>query len=175
MRKLLVLILILPSTVFGNIEEAQARSNCVDARNAIKFYRSTTWEWQARHDGGRTPTDYADRYAKGCSYLRWTAGLWKDRSSAARAQFEEWFKAIYSKWECIHGGEGPWNANTGNGYHGGLQMDYTFQKLYGREFLARWGYAGNWPIWAQLLTAERAFRTRSFYPWPNTAHYCGLI
>ena len=27
-------------------------------------------------------------------------------------------------WLCIHAREGAWNANTGNGYYGGLQMTY---------------------------------------------------
>src|SRR4051812_14293335 len=31
-----------------------------------------------------------------------------------------------SAWLCIHSGEGSWTANTGNGYYGGLQMDYSF-------------------------------------------------
>ena len=77
---------------------------------------------------------------------------------------------------CIHHYEGAWNANTGNGYYGGLQMDRRFQSLYGRDFVARWGTADNWPAWAQLQAAVRAYRSgRGFYPWPNTARACGLI
>jgi hypothetical protein len=77
---------------------------------------------------------------------------------------------------CIHHYEGAWNANTGNGYYGGLQMDLDFQKTYGGEFLARWGTADNWPIWAQIQAAVRAYRSgRGFNPWPNTARACGLL
>lgn len=77
---------------------------------------------------------------------------------------------------CIHHYEGAWNANTGNGFYGGLQMDLRFQSSYGADFMARWGTADNWPIWAQLQAAIRAYKSgRGFYPWPNTARACGLI
>ena len=77
---------------------------------------------------------------------------------------------------CIHRYEGAWNANTGNGYYGGLQMDLSFQASYGAEFLRRWGTADSWPAWAQVQTAARAYQSgRGFYPWPNTARACGLI
>jgi hypothetical protein len=46
---------------------------------------------------------------------------------------------------CIHRHEGPWTARTGNGYYGGLQMDLSFQRTYGTDFLARWGTADRWP------------------------------
>ena len=36
------------------------------------------------------------------------------------------------------------DANTGNGYHGGLQMDKTFQLAYGPAFVRRYGWAHNW-------------------------------
>jgi hypothetical protein len=77
---------------------------------------------------------------------------------------------------CIHHYEGAWDSNTGNGYYGGLQMDITFQSVYGAEFLNRWGTADNWPPWAQIRAAVRAYQSgRGFYPWPNTARACGLI
>jgi hypothetical protein len=77
---------------------------------------------------------------------------------------------------CIHRYEGAWNANTGNGYHGGLQMDSAFQALYGPDFVRQWGAAENWPVWAQIEAAKRAYRSgRGFYPWPNTARACGLL
>ena len=77
---------------------------------------------------------------------------------------------------CIHHYEGAWSSNTGNGYYGGLQMDLAFQSLYGGDFLSRWGTADNWPVWAQLQTAVRAYQSgRGFYPWPNTARACGLL
>jgi hypothetical protein len=77
---------------------------------------------------------------------------------------------------CIHAYEGSWTANTGNGYYGGLQMDVSFEHRYGPEFVRRWGTADNWPVWAQLQAAVRAYQSgRGFWPWPNTARLCGLI
>jgi hypothetical protein len=77
---------------------------------------------------------------------------------------------------CIHHYEGAWNANTGNGYYGGLQMDIGFQSHYGGSYLRRWGTADNWPAWAQIDAAARAYRSgRGFGPWPNTARACGLL
>jgi hypothetical protein len=77
---------------------------------------------------------------------------------------------------CIHRYEGAWNAHTGNGYYGGLQMDIAFMRRYGSDFVRRWGTADNWPAWAQLQASVRAYRSgRGFWPWPNTAQACGLL
>lgn len=76
---------------------------------------------------------------------------------------------------CIHGHEGAWNANTGNGYYGGLQMDWSFMSTYGPELLRAKGPANNWTPAEQIEVAIRAHRTRGFHPWPNTARYCGLL
>lgn len=80
-----------------------------------------------------------------------------------------------SSWICIHGHEGAWNANTGNGYYGGLQMDWSFMKTYGPELLRTKGTADKWTPYEQMMVAERAHKTRGFNPWPNTARYCGLL
>jgi len=77
---------------------------------------------------------------------------------------------------CIHRYEGAWSSNTGNGYYGGLQMDVSFQALYGGAYLRRWGTADRWPVWAQLDAAVHAYQSgRGFGPWPNTARACGLV
>lgn len=84
----------------------------------------------------------------------------------------------FASWICIHRGEGAWNANTGNGYHGGLQMDTSFMRAYGRSMLAKYGGRGAevWTPAEQIRVAERAYVSgRGFYPWPNTARACGLI
>ena len=83
--------------------------------------------------------------------------------------------AHFRQWVCIHHGEGAWNSNTGNGYYGGLQMDYSFMRSYGRRYLRRKGTANHWTPHEQMITAEKAWKTRGFYPWPNTARACGLI
>lgn len=84
-----------------------------------------------------------------------------------------WLEQAFS---CIHRYEGAWDANTGNGYYGGLQMDTTFQRQYGPDFMSRWGTADRWPVWAQVTAAARAYGSgRGFGPWPNTARACGLL
>lgn len=111
---------------------------------------------------------------------RATLRLWQRRSAFAALEVAEHGVAIPAwlngSFLCIHHFEGAWNANTGNGYFGGLQMDLSFQTRYGPEFLARWGTADNWPPWAQLQAAVRAYQAgRGFGPWPNTARFCGLL
>jgi hypothetical protein len=81
----------------------------------------------------------------------------------------------WGAWMCIHEHEGSWEAATGNGYYGGLQMDMNFMRAYGGELLAKKGTANNWTPTEQVMVADRAWRTRGFYPWPNTARMCGLI
>lgn len=75
---------------------------------------------------------------------------------------------------CIHKHEGAWNANTGNGYFGGLQMDVDFERAYGGPFLEMWGHAHRWPPAIQLSVAMRAYASRGFAPWPNTRRMCGV-
>jgi hypothetical protein len=110
-----------------------------------------------------------------------TLELWQRRLAAATLQVLRYGHRplparLSSAFLCIHRYEGAWDANTGNGYYGGLQMDRRFQLLYGSEFVSKWGTADNWPAWAQLRAAVRAYRSgRGFYPWPNTARVCGLI
>jgi hypothetical protein len=116
---------------------------------------------------------------------RATLRLWQRRSAQAAVAVSEQpvkrARATIPAWLndsllCIHHYEGAWNANTGNGFYGGLQMDLGFQASYGADFLRRWGTADRWPVWAQLQAAGRAYQSgRGFYPWPNTARACGLI
>lgn len=98
-------------------------------------------------------------------------GLWQDR---ARAAYHHWVSAI-SGLVCIHGGEGAWNANTGNGYYGGLQMDLSFQAHWGSWLLNTKGTADHWTASEQLRVGLRAVRSIGYGPWPNTARACGLL
>ncbi len=83
---------------------------------------------------------------------------------------ERAFLCIYSH---ENGGYG-WTANTGNGYHGGLQMDREFYTTYGADFTRMFGAAENWPASVQIAVAIRAWATRGYAPWPNTSRMCGL-
>lgn len=74
---------------------------------------------------------------------------------------------------CIHHYEGAWN-DPGKPYWGGLQMDMSFQRTYGREFLRLFGTADHWTPGMQIAVAIKAYASRGFGPWPNTARRCGL-
>jgi len=78
-------------------------------------------------------------------------------------------------WLCIHHFEGSWR-DPNPPYFGGLQMDVGFQRTYGAAIFRLKGTADHWTPLEQMWAAERAHRSgRGFYPWPNTARYCGLI
>jgi hypothetical protein len=83
-------------------------------------------------------------------------------------------RSLVRAFECIHRHEGAWDANTGNGYQGGLQMTATFQKVYGADYVRLFGGAHLWPREVQIAVAIRAYAHEGFRPWPNTARRCGL-
>jgi hypothetical protein len=140
----------------------------------IERYRRTTWHWQRVMGVARTPTARREKRASNATYRHWVLRLWKKR--AHRAVKRSRHVPHKRQWLCIHRGEGPWRANTGNGYYGGLQMDITFQRSYGSFLLRRKGTADHWTAYEQMWVAERAYRSgRGFHPWPNTARACGLI
>jgi hypothetical protein len=143
----------------------------------IDYTRHLTLELRRIYPGSVDKRFASARGRTGEATLR----LWQRRLAAATMQVlrhghRPLPRALSSAFLCIHHYEGAWDSNTGNGYYGGLQMDRRFQGLYGSDFVARWGTADNWPAWAQLQVAVRAYHAgRGFYPWPNTARACGLI
>jgi len=140
----------------------------------IRHLRHTTWHWQKVMGVKMTPASHSALRASNTKYRRWVLELWHKRAN--RAQRLARSVPHRSQWLCIHRGEGAWNAHTGNGYYGGLQMDLSFQRSYGGYLLRVRGTADNWSSYEQMWVAERAFRSgRGFYPWPNTARACGLI
>ena len=104
---------------------------------------------------------------------RWWARRW-----ARKAYWARWHghrPPHLRAWLCIHRYEGSWRDPYAP-YYGGLQMDLTFQRRYALRLLRRKGTADHWTRYEQMWVAERAHRSgRGFYPWPNTARYCGLI
>lgn len=158
---------------------AEAASTRVERTvSQIKVYRRATWRLQELMGRERTPTFHAERRSHDTEYLQWVRDLWKRRAARARRQAER--PPHREAWQCIHRYERHpaqgWRTHTGNGYYGGLQMDIHFQRAYGPELLRRRGTANNWRWFEQMWVAERAYASgRGFYPWPNTARYCGLI
>src|SRR5215213_842210 len=149
----------------------------------IAYQQAVTWRLEAVYPGTKTRASDSFRTTRSAGYRRWALHLWQQRSASAALAVAKHSPArrlasagLTSAFMCIHRYEGVWTANTGNGFYGGLQMDWSFMRAHGADFLARWGTADRWPAWAQIEAAARAHRSgRGFYPWPNTARACGLI
>jgi hypothetical protein len=138
----------------------------------IAQYRHETWRWQALM-GLRRSHARAVRHVRNPRYRKWVRNLWRKRALTHRRKA---FRPPHHRaWQCLQRHEGAWNDSSAP-YYGGLQMDISFQRAYGAELLRRKGTADNWTPVEQMWVAERAYRAgRGFYPWPNTARYCGLI
>ena len=146
--------------------------SCPDAVRGLAFYRARYAHWKVRA-GAHPPRRFvAATPPRVCAHVRRDAERWRARSRRARREAEQLFALLYERFECVHEHEGAWDANTGNGYFGGLQMDATFELSYGSEYVDRWGHAHRWPVAIQLVVAERARRVRGWAPWPTHALYC---
>jgi hypothetical protein len=131
-------------------------------------YQGRTARWWAR----RAVQARKDANARGRTIRR--------LQSVARGQLAyptgHWLDGAFL---CIHRferGAAGWQTLTGNGYHGGLQMDSSFQRTYGPEWVRRaFGESAHrWPASVQISAAIQAWTTRGFGPWPMTRRMCGL-
>jgi hypothetical protein len=155
-------------TTGGPIPASVVRPQWVIQRRIDRF-RHETWRWQ-RLMGRSLTRQLADAPADVDAKI----AVWK--RIAVRARNAAKNPPHRRQWLCIHRFEGGWHSNTGNGYYGGLQMDLMFQRTYAPGLLRSKGTADRWSPLEQMWAAERAHRAgRGFYPWPNTARYCGLI
>ena len=150
-------------------ETVQLQVDHWQLQREIDRYRHETWRWQ-RLMGRRLTRNLKDPPANVEAKIAvWKRVALKTRSRAQNPPHKR-------QWLCIHRYEASWNANTGNGFFGGLQMNSRFQQQYGWHLLVLKGTADHWTPLEQMWVAERAHRSgRGFYPWPNTARYCGLI
>jgi len=136
-------------------------------------YRRTVEHW--RHVMGAKPGPARSlASATGTLRQRKQAMLsWRDHARSVLRRAER--PPRLAAWRCIHRYEGSWR-DRGGPYYGGLQMDLTFQRHYGRYLLRTKGTADRWTPLEQMWVAERAYRSgRGFHPWPNTARACGLL
>jgi hypothetical protein len=139
----------------------------------INRYRKETWRWQRLMSKPRTPAGASARRSSSPAYRRWVLQTWKRRALVARRKAAN--PPRKAAWLCLQRHEARWN-DPNPPYYGGLQMDLGFQRTYGAHLLRKKGTADNWTPIEQMWVAERAYRSgRGFYPWPNTARYCGLL
>lgn len=145
---------------------------------AIEATISTTHHMQSVMGVPHTASTGSYLTTTSAKYRAWVLNYWQRVHNKVSRQFVTVPNA--SAWQCIMGYEtghtGNWHINTGNGYYGGLQMDMDFQRTYSSYLLGLKGTANNWSPAEQMWVAEHARASgRGFYPWPNTARYCGLI
>ena len=154
-------------------ERKLATAHATSQVRSITRYRKQTWAWQKLMRMPLTPTGNGNVLASDVVYRQWVLELWRKRALAARRKAHN--PPRLRAWKCIQRYEARWNDPHAP-YYGGLQMDISFQRLYGSDLLRRKGTADNWTPLEQMWVAERAYRSgRGFYPWPNTARACGLI
>lgn len=72
--------------------------------------------------------------------------------------------------QCESGGN--WAINTGNGYYGGLQFNYSTWLSYGGGEFAEYAHLATRE--QQIAIAERLHAKRGFQPWPGCRAKLGL-
>jgi hypothetical protein len=152
---------------------ARAKAERLSLEEQTDLFRAETWRWQTLMGTPRSPA-HVNHPRADVAYRTWVLRLWHRRALHARRQADR--PPHKRHWLCIQGHEADWDANTGNGYYGGLQMDLGFQRRYGTFLLRRKGTADRWAPLEQMWVAERALRAgRGFFPWPNAARICGAL
>jgi len=132
----------------------------------------STWHWQ-RVMGLSLSKTTGDSLAQlGVGGAKKALVRWKRLATTTRRRAQH--PPHFDQFMCIHHFEGSWR-DAGSPYWGGLQMNYGFQATYGSWLLRTKGTADHWTPLEQIWVAEKAAKSRGFYPWPNTARYCGLI
>lgn len=133
-----------------------------------------TWHLQrARHIPRTRYWFQAERHPEQAPYLARRIA-WRERAHrVSLIPIPPWPPGWLADALCVHHHEGAWNADTGNGYYGGMQFDIgTWDGNGGRRYAARADLARPRQ---QLLVALTTWRRRGWQPWPNTAMQCGLL
>ena len=138
----------------------------------IQYHRDQTWRWQRVMLQRRTRYSATAERVRSVAYREWVMRLWLQR--ALQAKQRALSPPHKREWLCIHRFEGRW-TDPNPPYYGGLQMDREFQATYAAGLMRRKGTADHWTPLEQMWVAERAFKTRGFWPWPNTARSCRLL
>ena len=185
MRRNFTLVLVLLLACACALATASATSSTATSRTVVteKYvqtlgkqifsFQRATWHWQSLMGRPLTETEGRVLTEMNVRDIERAVALWRRRAAAARKQAQH--PPHLQAWLCIHRYEATWH-DSGAPYWGGLQMDLSFQAHYGGRLLRTKGTADRWQPLEQMWVAERAFNAgRGFYPWPNTARYCGLL
>jgi hypothetical protein len=138
----------------------------------IVGYQQATWRWERTMGVPLVQTEGRLLAEMSIPDVQRAVRLWQQRAATARRQAEK--PPHLAQFLCIHQYEGSWR-DGGGPYYGGLQMNLGFQRTYAARLLRTKGTADHWTPLEQIWTAEKAARSRGFWPWPNTARFCGLI
>lgn len=160
------------ATAATETKEAQRLAAINWLGGQIYAYQRTTWRWQGVMGVPRTPSAGRELTKMSVPAVKKAVTLWKRRAHRARRKAQR--PPHPRQFLCIHRYEGSWTDGSGP-YYGGLQMDIGFQRAYGGRLFRRKGTADRWTPLEQIWAAEKAHRSRGFWPWPNTARYCGLL
>jgi hypothetical protein len=156
------------TTTESTADAQEPRPSHAAVQRAIDRYRHRTWHWQ-RVMGRRVTLTLRHPPAQPLARI----AVW--RRIAAHTTRIALHPPHIRAWLCIHYYEGAWSDPYGP-YYGGLQMDLSFQRAYGRGLVARKGTADHWTPLEQMWAAERALRAgRGFSAWPSSARACGLL
>ena len=123
MRKLLLTVAVLTITTGTT---AQAYSTSKASQKLRKSETVVAWyegkgNWTLRPKFAKCSQIKFDRPAARCYQHRLGYRWHKQRIERLRPKPQ---LSHLAGWLCIHSREGAWNANTGNGYYGGLQMTW---------------------------------------------------
>lgn len=170
-------------SIAGGASKANAAGNAARARQQqesaiawlggrIRSYQSATWRWDRLMGVPRVQTEGRALQEMSIPDIQRAVRLWEQRAIEARREAQN--PPHKAAWLCIHHYEGSW-TDGGAPYYGGLQMNLGFQHTYAPWLLRAKGTADHWTPLEQIWTAEKAAKSRGFWPWPNTARFCGLI
>ena len=146
----------------GNLEPHRGDGHTrVLGRGQIRFDGAGPERWALRF---RRERELTQRLLRRLAHQRYVILHRRDLASAVPSWLSDAFM-------CIHSHEGAWDANTGNGYYGGLQFGYSEWQRFGGRYAARADLAS--PA-EQIAAAVSYWHVAGFAPWPNTARMCGL-
>jgi hypothetical protein len=175
-RKLLALSIVV-AVIGGGVatNTAHAKSNKAEIQFQQKrFYHADGYIKAIGNVAYRTiySPDAATRL-KWKKAVKWLISVRSDASAKITRLKQPPLPPHYSQWLCIHHYEAAWN-DDGAPYWGGLQFGYTEWHKYGTPYTGVDTANLASPV-DQMWAAERYYKVSGFYPWPNTARFCGLI